>query len=38
LDNLKNNYCISRSIPLIRISYKDKRKIVNILQGIMGEL
>lgn len=31
-DNIKNNYCISNNIKLIRISYKDKKLINYIIQ------
>jgi len=37
LDKVKDNYCKNKSIPLLRISYKDKEKIPDILMSVLKE-
>jgi len=36
LDQVKNDYCKTKSIPLLRIFYKDKGKISDLLQNAIG--
>jgi len=37
-DNIKNNYCISNNIPLLRIPYWEKDNIKDILDNYLLEL
>lgn len=36
-DNIKNQYCISKNIPLFRISYKEENNVYNIMNEIFAK-
>jgi hypothetical protein len=38
MDAIKKTYCASNGIPLLEISYKDKRKVIEIVKEFVAKL